>query len=157
MILTRQEHSITDLIFYIKPFDKITHNYSAKCPRKPLKAKFLPFGCITLLFLRPSVQVKYGQAVIVHLASAAALAVSLPAFTAGGRALCTLYSCTPAASWREEGDVYWHTASDGKIHFQGHLNVDQEFLGMCVSGAEKYSQIVQLPPSTLELHIIVHT
>lgn len=102
LILTRQEHSITDVIFYIKPFDKITHNYSAKCPRKPIKAKFLPFGCITLLFLRPSVQVKYGQAVIVHLASAAALAVSLPAFTAGGRALCTLHSCTPAASWREE-------------------------------------------------------
>lgn len=72
------------------------------------KPQFLPFGCIRLLLLCPSVHVKYGQAVIIHLASAAALAVSPPAFTAGGQALCTLHSCPPAVNWKQERFILAH-------------------------------------------------
>lgn len=64
-----------------------------------VKTNLLPFGCIRFC---PSVHIKHSQAVIIHLASAAALAVSLAAFTAGGQTLCTLHSCPPAAHWRQE-------------------------------------------------------
>lgn len=55
-------------------------------------------------FSGPSVHVERCQAVIVHLASAAASA----ALAAGGRALCTLHSCPPAVSWRQGRFILAH-------------------------------------------------
>lgn len=64
---------------------------------------------------------------IIHLASAAAFAVSLAARTAGGQTLCALPTCCVL----EAGRIYPGTQPQAaSFTFQGHLYVIQEFLGL---------------------------